>query len=194
MYISFFSYTFFSRLPSADGYLSVQLDESKILSAENASGSCLEAKVSYSPVIQRCVWETPDNTRVKCTLQNWVTNNNRYHCTTPCRQRLISANWIFFLIWQICYHGISFWCRTVKFCNPIKSGDYKLHLEAGERKETKTISVCVVGEHIYFDSFLLHKNISRAVERCKNNHPKINITFDKILARCKVYCCPLALF
>lgn len=66
--------------------------------------------MSYSPVIWRCVWETPDNTLVKCTLQNWVTNNN----------------------------------RTVKFCNPIKSGDYKLHLEAGERKETKTMSVCVV--------------------------------------------------
>lgn len=50
-----------------------------------------------------------------------------------------------------------FWCRTVKFCNPIKSGDYKLHLEAGEQKETKTISVCVVGEQICFVLFLSHK-------------------------------------
>lgn len=82
---------FVSRLPSAQGYLSVQLDESKTFSAENASRSCLEAKVSYSPVIRRCVWETPDNTLVKCTLQNWVTNNNRYRCITRFRQRLMSA-------------------------------------------------------------------------------------------------------
>lgn len=68
---------FVSRLPSGEGYLSLQLDESKILSAENASRSCLEAKVSYSPAIQRCVWETPDNTLVKCSLESWVTNNNR---------------------------------------------------------------------------------------------------------------------
>lgn len=90
-------YWFVSRLPSAQGYLSVQLDESKIFSAENAYGSCLEAKVSYSPVIRRCVWETPNNTLVKCTLQNWVANNNRYRCMTRCRQRLMSAVCIFFL-------------------------------------------------------------------------------------------------
>lgn len=149
-------YWFVSRLPAAQGYLSVQLDDSKTFSAENAYGSCLEAKVSYSPVIRRCVWETPNNTLVKCTLQNWVTNNNRYRCMTRCRQRLMSAICIFFLtnsLWTLFF----FWCRTVKFCNPIKSGDYKLHLEAGERKETKTISVCVVGEQICFVLFLSHK-------------------------------------
>lgn len=35
---------------------------------------------------------------------------------------------------------------TVKLCDPLKSGDYKLHLEAGGHKETKTILVCVVGK------------------------------------------------
>lgn len=150
-------YWFVSRLPSAQGYLSVQLDESKIFSAENAYGSCLEANVSYSPVIRRCVWETPDNTLVKCTLQKWVTNNNRYRCMTRCHQRLMSANCISFSDKFVIMDSFFFWCRTVKFCNPIKSGDYKLHLEAGERNETKTISVCVVGEQICFVLFLSHK-------------------------------------
>lgn len=36
--------------------------------------------------------------------------------------------------------------RTVKLCDVLKSGDYKLHLEAGGQKETRTISVCVVGK------------------------------------------------
>lgn len=106
----FLLYWFVSCLPSAQGYLSVQLDESKIFSAENASGSCLEAKVSYSPVIRHCVWETPNNTLVKCTLQNWVTNNNRYRCMTRCRQRLMSANCIFFLtnslLWTFSFSGV----------------------------------------------------------------------------------------
>lgn len=34
----------------------------------------------------------------------------------------------------------------MKLCDPLVSGDYKLHLEAGGQKETKAISVCVVGE------------------------------------------------
>ncbi|XP_008304578.1 receptor-type tyrosine-protein kinase FLT3 [Stegastes partitus] len=34
--------------------------------------------------------------------------------------------------------------RTVKLCNPLRSGNYKLHLEAGGQKQTKAISVCVV--------------------------------------------------
>ncbi|XP_062297514.1 receptor-type tyrosine-protein kinase FLT3 [Scomber scombrus] len=34
--------------------------------------------------------------------------------------------------------------RTVKLCNRLKSGEYKLHLEAGGQKETKTVSVCVI--------------------------------------------------
>lgn len=92
-------------LPAAKGYLSVRLDESKIYSAVNASGSCLEANVSYSPVIQRCVWETPDNTLVKCTLQNWVTNSNRY--TVPSEVNVSKLDFFFF-IWQIHYYGFFF--------------------------------------------------------------------------------------
>ncbi|KAM8823818.1 receptor-type tyrosine-protein kinase FLT3-like isoform 2-T2 [Spinachia spinachia] len=34
--------------------------------------------------------------------------------------------------------------RVVKLCEELMSGDYKLHLEAGGQKDTKTISVCVV--------------------------------------------------
>lgn len=34
--------------------------------------------------------------------------------------------------------------RTVRLCRPLRSGDYKLYLEAGGQKQTKTISVCVV--------------------------------------------------
>ncbi|XP_044031609.1 receptor-type tyrosine-protein kinase FLT3 isoform X2 [Siniperca chuatsi] len=93
----------------AEGFLSSQLDKSKILPAQNASSSCLQASVSYHPVLQHCSWEAPDKTMTKCMRDNWVTKH-----------------------------------RTVKLCDPLKSGDYKLHLEAGGQKETKTISVCVV--------------------------------------------------
>ncbi|KAM4544380.1 receptor-type tyrosine-protein kinase FLT3-like [Fundulus diaphanus] len=34
--------------------------------------------------------------------------------------------------------------RTVRYCNPLQSGDYKLHLEAGGKTETKNTTVCVV--------------------------------------------------
>lgn len=40
--------------------------------------------------------------------------------------------------------------RTVKLCKPLKSGDYKLHLEAEGLKETKIVSVCVVGKRDLF--------------------------------------------
>lgn len=100
------------RLPAAKGYLSVRLEESRIFSAVNASGSCLEANVSYSPVIQHCVWETPDNTLVKCTLQNWVTNSNR--CTVPSEVNVskIQTNsllWIFFFL-----SGVGLWSFVVQ--------------------------------------------------------------------------------
>ncbi|XP_070709307.1 receptor-type tyrosine-protein kinase FLT3 [Pempheris klunzingeri] len=93
----------------AEGFLSVQLDKSKIIPLQNASKSCLQASVSYHPVLQRCSWEAPDKTVTKCIRDDWVTKH-----------------------------------RTVKLCDPLKSGDYKLHLEAGGQKETQTISVCVV--------------------------------------------------
>ncbi|XP_039982503.1 receptor-type tyrosine-protein kinase FLT3 isoform X2 [Xiphias gladius] len=92
----------------AEGFLSVQLDKSKVLPSQNASTSCLQASVSYHPVLQHCSWEAPDQTMTKCIKDKWVTKH-----------------------------------RTVKLCDPLKSGDYKLHLEAGGQKETMTISLCV---------------------------------------------------
>lgn len=41
---------------------------------------------------------------------------------------------------------VGYLLRTVKLCDPLESGDYKLHLESGGQKETQTISVCVVGK------------------------------------------------
>ncbi|KAL7373603.1 hypothetical protein ABVT39_010362 [Epinephelus coioides] len=93
----------------AEGYLSVQLDESKIMSAQEASSSCLEASVSYHPVLQHCYWEAPDKTMTKCIRENWVTKH-----------------------------------RTVKLCDVLRSGVYKLHVEAGGKNETKAMSLCVV--------------------------------------------------
>ncbi|XP_060950012.1 receptor-type tyrosine-protein kinase FLT3 [Limanda limanda] len=93
----------------AEGFLSVQLNESKIVPAQKASSSCLQAEVSYHPVLQSCSWEAPDKTITKCQRDKWVTKH-----------------------------------RSVQLCGSLKPGDYKLHLEAGKQKETKTISVCVV--------------------------------------------------
>ncbi|XP_071341315.1 receptor-type tyrosine-protein kinase FLT3 [Trachinotus anak] len=92
----------------AEGFLSVQLDKNKIVSVQNASRSCLQANVSYHPMLQHCSWQAPDKTMTKCTKDKWVTKH-----------------------------------RTVRLCDPLKSGDYKLYLEAGGQKETRTISVCV---------------------------------------------------
>uniref|UniRef100_A0A8C3GB73 receptor protein-tyrosine kinase n=1 Tax=Cyclopterus lumpus TaxID=8103 RepID=A0A8C3GB73_CYCLU len=93
----------------AEGFLSVQMDKSLIIPAQNASRSGLQATVSYHPVLQRCSWEAPDKNVTKCIRDNWVTKH-----------------------------------RIVKLRDVLKSGDYKLHLEAGGQIETKTISVCVV--------------------------------------------------
>ncbi|KAL4001035.1 MHC class II antigen [Sarotherodon galilaeus] len=100
---------------------SAQLDETKIISAQEASSTCLQATVSYHPVLHHCSWETPDKNRTKCVRETWVTQH-----------------------------------RTVKLCDPLISGDYKLHLEAGGQKETKTISVCVVDEPKF--NFLFNKD------------------------------------
>ncbi|XP_056220441.1 receptor-type tyrosine-protein kinase FLT3 [Seriola aureovittata] len=105
----------------AEGFLSVQLDKNKIISAKDASSSCLQASVSYHPVLQHCSWQAPDKTKTKCTKDKLVTKH-----------------------------------RTVKLCDPLESGDYELHLEAGGQKETKTISVCVVDE----PQFILKVNSS----------------------------------
>ncbi|XP_053198847.1 receptor-type tyrosine-protein kinase FLT3 [Scomber japonicus] len=90
----------------AKDFLSVKLDDRRIVQASN---SCLQANVSYQPILQRCTWEDPDKIRTKCTREEWVTMH-----------------------------------RNVTLCNHLKSGEYKLHLEAGGQKETKTVSVCVI--------------------------------------------------
>ncbi|XP_051266112.1 receptor-type tyrosine-protein kinase FLT3 isoform X1 [Dicentrarchus labrax] len=90
-----------------EDFISVQLDESKIIPAQNAT--ILEASVSYHPVLQHCSWESPNNIKTKCIRDDWVTKH-----------------------------------RTVKLHGPLISGDYKLHLQAGEQNLTKIISVCTV--------------------------------------------------
>ncbi|XP_056868686.1 receptor-type tyrosine-protein kinase FLT3 isoform X2 [Takifugu flavidus] len=92
----------------AEGFLSVELEKSKIVSANDVSDTCLEARVSYHPVLRRCSWEAPNKMVTECIRQTWVTKHS-----------------------------------TVKLCNPLQAGDYKLLLEAGGREETRTVSVCV---------------------------------------------------
>ncbi|XP_047423750.1 receptor-type tyrosine-protein kinase FLT3-like isoform X2 [Mugil cephalus] len=93
----------------AEGFLSAQLNETKILSAEDMSSFSLQATVSYYPLLTHCFWEAPNKTVTKCTRDTWVTKH-----------------------------------RNVMLHQPLETGEYKLHLEAGGHKETKTISVCVV--------------------------------------------------
>ncbi|KAM6900550.1 receptor-type tyrosine-protein kinase FLT3-like [Xenentodon cancila] len=92
-----------------DDFLSAQLDESKNVTAQNKTSSCLQAHISYHPVLQRCFWEAPDKHMTECIRDQWVTK-----------------------------HSI------VKLCDPLQSGVYKLHLQAGRKAETKNITVCVV--------------------------------------------------
>ncbi|KAM7390500.1 hypothetical protein PAMA_008586 [Pampus argenteus] len=89
----------------AEGFLSVQLDDFKVIPPE-ASSTCLQASVSYHPMLQHCTWEDPDKKMTKCIRDEWVEKH-----------------------------------RTVKLCDQLKSGDYKLYLEAGGIKETKTMCV-----------------------------------------------------
>lgn len=58
----------------AEGFLSAQLQKSKIVLAKTSS-SCLEASVSYHPVLQRCSWEAPDKNVTECIRQTWVTKH-----------------------------------------------------------------------------------------------------------------------
>ncbi|XP_008306226.2 receptor-type tyrosine-protein kinase FLT3 [Cynoglossus semilaevis] len=73
----------------AEGFLSVHLNESKIVPAENSSRTCLEADVSYHPVLQNCFWEAPDKTITKCMLKKWVTTQRSVKLCT----RLISGDY-----------------------------------------------------------------------------------------------------
>ncbi|KAK2859471.1 hypothetical protein Q5P01_004091 [Channa striata] len=95
----------------AEGLLSVQLDKNKTIPEQNASSSCLQANVTYHPVLEVCSWEAPDKTMTKCKRDSLVTKHS-----------------------------------SVKLCAKLISGDYKLHVEAGGQKQTKTMSVCVSGK------------------------------------------------
>ncbi|XP_072234196.1 receptor-type tyrosine-protein kinase FLT3 [Leuresthes tenuis] len=94
---------------TAESFLSVQLDDTMIVTAQNANSISLQANVSYHPMLRYCYWEAPDTQITKCIREEWVTKH-----------------------------------RTVKLHNPLKSGVYKLYLEAGGIRETKNITVCVV--------------------------------------------------
>ncbi|XP_054478724.1 receptor-type tyrosine-protein kinase FLT3 [Anoplopoma fimbria] len=59
----------------AEGFISVQLNKSKIIPAQNASRSCLQASVSYHPELQQCSWEAPDKKMTKCIRDDWVTKH-----------------------------------------------------------------------------------------------------------------------
>ncbi|KAF7654023.1 hypothetical protein LDENG_00075530 [Lucifuga dentata] len=116
----------------AEGFLSVQLEESQTIKEETASNFCLHANVSYHPVLQQCFWEHPNKHKTKCDRPSWETK-----------------------------------LRTVKLCGQLKSGEYNLHMEAGGRKETKTISLCVEEKPNYtFTSNLANKTLT-----CKTVSP-----------------------
>lgn len=68
-------YWFLSCGALAEGFLSAQLNKSKIIPAQNASSSCLEASVSYHPVLQHCSWEAPDKAMIQCVKETWVTKH-----------------------------------------------------------------------------------------------------------------------
>ncbi|XP_029384917.1 receptor-type tyrosine-protein kinase FLT3 isoform X2 [Echeneis naucrates] len=59
----------------AEGFLNVHLNKTKIVSAQNASSSCLQADLSYHPLLQSCLWRAPDKTMTKCVRENWVTKH-----------------------------------------------------------------------------------------------------------------------
>ncbi|XP_040023465.2 receptor-type tyrosine-protein kinase FLT3 isoform X1 [Gasterosteus aculeatus] len=60
----------------AKGLVSVQLDERRIIPAERASSSCLQATVSYHHVLQQCSWEDPDGSVTKCQRDTGVTHHS----------------------------------------------------------------------------------------------------------------------
>ncbi|CAL1596966.1 unnamed protein product [Knipowitschia caucasica] len=92
----------------AEGFLSVKLETSLIIKREQFNTTCLQANVFYHPFLQDCIWETPDNMKIKCLTEPWVTKH-----------------------------------RNVRLCETLKTGEYKLNIEAGGINETKSISVCI---------------------------------------------------
>ncbi|KAM3860707.1 receptor-type tyrosine-protein kinase FLT3-like [Diretmus argenteus] len=104
-----------------EGFLFVDLDESKTISVQKASSFYLRASVSSHPLLQHCTWEDPGKNKI----------------------------------------------ATLELHGPHKSGEYKLHLEAGGRRETKTMSLCVA------DAPEFHCDQDSIVERitCRTTSP-----------------------
>ncbi|XP_029934627.1 receptor-type tyrosine-protein kinase FLT3 [Myripristis murdjan] len=50
----------------AESFLSVQMDRRKTVSVQKTSSFCLEANVSFHPVLQHCAWEDPDKNITHC--------------------------------------------------------------------------------------------------------------------------------
>ncbi|XP_034024960.1 receptor-type tyrosine-protein kinase FLT3 [Thalassophryne amazonica] len=103
---------------SGKSILSVQLNDTHTVLTTNVDSSCLQARLSYHPALQRCTWEAPDEQKRKCKEESWVTKQ-----------------------------------RTVMLCGQLKTGEYKLHVLAGGREETKVMSVCVADEPHFQCSF-----------------------------------------
>ncbi|KAM9712755.1 receptor-type tyrosine-protein kinase FLT3-like isoform 1-T1 [Menidia menidia] len=59
----------------AESFLSAVLEDKQILTAQNARSSCLQADVSYHPVLQQCYWEAPDKNLTTCIREKWVTKH-----------------------------------------------------------------------------------------------------------------------
>nr|XP_046226788.1 receptor-type tyrosine-protein kinase FLT3 isoform X2 [Scatophagus argus] len=73
----------------AEGSLSIKPDETRIITAQNASNTCLQTSVSYHPVLEHCTWEAPDKTMSKCIRDKWVTK----HRNVKLCDRLISGDY-----------------------------------------------------------------------------------------------------
>ncbi|KAM4606272.1 receptor-type tyrosine-protein kinase FLT3-like isoform 2-T2 [Polymixia lowei] len=93
----------------AEEFISVQMNQGKVIPAEENRKICLQANVSSHPVLEHCTWEDPDKIN--------------FSCSRPSRS------------WKN---------RTLDQCVQPKPGEYKLHLEAGGKRETKTM--CVADE------------------------------------------------
>lgn len=141
------------------------------------------------PIVQRSSSVSGKPLTILClsvpSRTGWLTTTGN-SWIARCPPRSMLANCMFFLLANSSWWTFS-WCRTIRFCHPLQSGDYKLHLEAGERTVAKTISVCVVGGQF---CFVFSYTKVTFVEFKKNLFPKINIGFHKNVA--KLFCCPLS--
>ncbi|KAM9333187.1 receptor-type tyrosine-protein kinase FLT3-like isoform 2-T2 [Pholidichthys leucotaenia] len=67
----------------AEDFISAQMDETKIIAAQNASSTCLKVNVSYHPVLQKCSWEGPDINDTKCVRETWAIKHRSVKLCKP---------------------------------------------------------------------------------------------------------------